>query len=438
MEYFKHLIAKPNTIFTTLHNGLSIRWKALLAILMVVIVFGLLFVFYGYEPTWRLWNIPVMSPNFADLRGITHGADSFAQGFDPLIHNPSDLWNRPLNYPRIWHLLYWTGLNKSHTVGLAVGVIFAFLAGVVIILPNVSNVTVSLVILALVSPAVLLGIERANIDLLMFFIVALTIGFAQRSAVLADIGILLGTALKIFPFFGISLLVRLRKQQFIQHACIILCLSSLYVAINWSELNLISQSTPRETYLSYGMNVLWLGVSQNISPLLGKIIYLLSLASIAAIFLLIFFTLVQPSRFGLANQELHFNDGTLSLDAFRVGTSIYLGTFLIGNNWDYRLSFLIFVIPQLSLWLNSSSRRLRWCSSATLLATFVSMWYLGLSGVWDALLSKFPFVLPGAALYPWFLNELSNWLLFGLLSYLFTLTLPPWFKGWVASPFHQN
>jgi len=152
-----------------------LRRKALLAVLAVVIFLLLLFAFYGYNQTWQLWNIPVMSPAFADLRVITHGADAVAMGMDPLINNPGDPWGRPLNYPRIWQSLYSIGINKSHTVGLGVGIILCFLAGVVMVLPNVSNKTIALVIGALVSPAILLGVERGNIDLFIFFLAALTI-----------------------------------------------------------------------------------------------------------------------------------------------------------------------------------------------------------------------------------------------------------------------
>jgi len=58
------------------------RRKALLAVLAVVIFLLLLFAFYGYNQTWQLWNIPVMSPAFADLRVITHGADAVAMEID--------------------------------------------------------------------------------------------------------------------------------------------------------------------------------------------------------------------------------------------------------------------------------------------------------------------------------------------------------------------
>ena len=87
----------------------------------VALLMLLLFLLLGYEQTWRLWNILVMSPPFADLRVITHGADSIARGLDPLVSNPGDPWGRPLNYPRIWQSLYSVGINKSHTIALGLG-----------------------------------------------------------------------------------------------------------------------------------------------------------------------------------------------------------------------------------------------------------------------------------------------------------------------------
>ena len=66
---------------------------------VVTLLFIILLILYGYDNTWRLWNIPTMSPHFADMRTITHGAESYAQGLDPMIENPGDPWHRRMNYP---------------------------------------------------------------------------------------------------------------------------------------------------------------------------------------------------------------------------------------------------------------------------------------------------------------------------------------------------
>jgi hypothetical protein len=79
----------------------------LVAIVLCVAILGMLFLAFGYESTWRLWNIPTAAPYFADLRTITGGAESHELGYDPLLNNPRDPWERTMNYPRIWQCLFW-------------------------------------------------------------------------------------------------------------------------------------------------------------------------------------------------------------------------------------------------------------------------------------------------------------------------------------------
>ena len=393
----------------------------------------LLFLLLGYEHTWRLWNIPVMSPPFADLRVITHGADSVARGLDPLISNPGDQWGRPLNYPRIWQSLYSVGVNKSHTVLLGLGIILSFLAGVVMILPNASNMTSSLVVSALVSPAVLLGIERANIDLFIFFLVALSIVLARKSLALADGVIIFATALKLFPIFGISLLLQGGKKRFIGHALVVLAIAFAYLLATWTDLSLISHATPRATDLSYGMNVAWMRL-ESVNYALGILSRFICSAFVVFAAYLLFAGCACP--YVLKSPEE--GEDSLTLDSFRVGSSIYLGTFILGNNWDYRLIFLILCIPQLSSWMASASQSIKWCSRVALCAMLVSMWYLVIGMVWGILASAVFRWMPLARLYPWFLDELFNWLLFLLLAYLFSIALPQWVKDLILSPFRPT
>ena len=409
------------------------RRKALLAVSGVTFLLVLLFFLIGYERTWLLWNIPVTSPPFADLRVITHGGDSVARGLDPLISNPGDPWGRPLNYPRIWQSLYSVGVNKSHTALLGLGIILSFLAGVVMILPTASNMTASLVVGALLSPAVLLGIERANIDLFIFFLVALSIALARKSLALADGIIILATALKLFPIFGVTLLLRCSKKRFVGHAIVVLAIACAYLIANLSDLRLISHATPRGTDLSYGMNIAWMRL-EHINSTLGMMPRFICSAFVAVAAFLFFAGCTYPYALKSPNE----GDDSFDLDSFRVGSSIYLGTFILGNNWDYRLIFLILCIPQLSSWITSANQRLKWCSRAALCTILVSMWYLVIGRVWGILASTLFQWIPSARLYPWLLDELSNWLLFLLLTYLFSIALPQWVKNIILYPFRPT
>jgi len=396
----------------------------LLVVLAVVFSFVALIALYGYNQTWLLWNIPVMSPPFADLRVITHGADSISKGLDPLVSNPGDPWGRPLNYPRIWQSLYLIGINKSHTIGLGLGIISSFLLGVVLVLPNSSNRTLALTTGALISPAVLLGIERANIDLFIFFLVAVTIYLARKSALLADALIICSTALKLFPVFGITLFLRMRRRSFFKHMMLVMAILSLYLAVMLPEMRLISLATPRAIDLSYGINVAWMHM-ESINHSLGFLLRIICFALVLVVACLSVVAYKRSSILKIADQW----EGSLSLDSFRVGSSIYIGTFLLGNNWDYRLAFLILVIPQLSLWMLSPSRQLRCYSIAATFTLLASMWYLVISKIWSILAAGLISLLPVAKMIPWLFDELSNWSLFFLLTYLFFLVLPEWTKN---------
>jgi hypothetical protein len=103
--------------------------------------------------------------------------------------------------------------------------------------------------------------------------------------------------------------------------------------------------------------------------------------------------------------DLNFNQ----IDAFRIGSSIYIGTFFIGNNWDYRLIFLLFTIPQILLWIKTKSR-ISPISALALIGIILSTW---LSRIGDLI---------------YHLDEPINWLLFFFFSYTVILTLPNWLK----------
>jgi hypothetical protein len=62
-------------------------------------IIGLSFRFYGYESTWRLWNIPTLIRAFIDLRMLHGSAESDRAGFNPVYHNPGDPMKLPFNLP---------------------------------------------------------------------------------------------------------------------------------------------------------------------------------------------------------------------------------------------------------------------------------------------------------------------------------------------------
>jgi len=385
------------------------RKKIILACSTVILSFCLLFIFYGYEKTWHLWNIFTMSPHFADLRIITHSSESYSKGLDPMVDNPGDPWKRKLNYPRIWQCMYTIGINQSHTTFIGIGFILLFFTGICIILPHAGNVMLALVAAAVISPATLLGIERGNTDLLIFFLVAVSVAAVNRHHVLSAAIVLLGFVLKLYPIFGCAALLRQNRSLCLRYAVFFFAFVAAYVCLTYSDLQLIGQATPRSIFVAYGVNILWMHAAAA-GPAAGWFARILS-------YLVILFALWQAmAALRRADFLPQLQSETIYLDAFRAGAAIYIGTFLVGNNWDYRLLFLILTIPQLTLWARSPISDISWGCVFILSCILLSQWYLLINTV--AYYRHVSFIL----------DEIYNWLVFAGLLYLLFWSMPHWVK----------
>jgi hypothetical protein len=374
-----------------------------------------LFASFGYEATWRLWNIPTLTLPFGDLRVITGGAESRRQGFDPMIENPGDPWGRPLNYPRIWQSFYRVGLTPEHTTFIGFAFIALFLTGICLILPNASWTIIALVIAALLSPATLLGMERGNIDLLMFFIVSVAVFAANRWPAFSAIAVFGGFALKLYPLFAGAVLLRTSRSLFFRLIVVLVGAVSLYVILTYSDFALIRAATQNGIVFSYGMNVfpasLRTGNSQ--AKLLSYLVVLLSL----------FFGLTALRR---RDNQVEEQKGPIYLDAFRAGAAIYIGTFLLGSNWDYRLIFLILTIPQLAVWVKAPARHASVISILVMSAMLLSMWYLKIAWYIGGLTFADQPVC-------FLLDQIYKWVAVAGLVYLFFWSLPAWVKEFVLA-----
>ena len=100
---------------------------------------------------------------------------------------------------------------------------------------------------------------------------------------------------------------------------------------------------------------------------------------------------------------------------------IYIGTFLLNSNWNYRLIFLILTLPQLSSWSFWKGR----------LGLNVR---LSIFGIFMASVT-YPigiFFKEKPALYlAIVITQVPYWLIFITLLYLFFLTMPQWLKDYI-------
>lgn len=385
--------------------------KKLLILLLagLAVLTGLLFLFKGAD-AWQFWNIPTLEPPFADARILTASSESYALGYDPEINNPRDPLDRPFNLPSIWKLIFLTGINQSFTAALAGFFIACFFLALILFPARLSLPAAVLSALAAFSPPVMLAIERGNVDLFVFFICALALVTMERKWVLSSALMGFAVLLKIYPLFGLSSFLGMERTRFYKFATAMTIAFLIYAALTFNNFRHIFSNTEKGFTVSYGAAVLPLFIGQLTQS------RTLMAAAVVGAYLLVFLILAACLYFVDRCNELLPVEETASLAAFRLGAGIYLGTFLLGNNWDYRLIFLLFTLPQLVEWARHS--RMAGYTLSAVLLSFAYFWFRNISPAY-------------------FLDELANWFVFTGLIYLFLSSAPDWIKTEIHAFFHK-
>lgn len=402
------------------------RIKPLLFVVTILIITAAIssFVFFGNDFLIRKWNIPMGEGGFWDARQMAMAAESYAQGYDPLFENPANPVGHRLNYPRIWHLLFAFGFNQSHTnlIGSITVIIFFVGIGFFWFSRKFDNLTSFVLTIATLSPAVMLGVERANIELVMFFILSLALTINYYSSISALYFFVFASVLKLYPVFGFVYLLKENKRKFW-----ILFLSAsgifiLYVVLSINDIMQVIHTTPQKLVgSSFGLNIWWMGLRHprflNL-PISDSLAMFLKVLSYIVAFMILAVTLF----FSLCRMDNRKFCEAQYIDAFRVGAGIYIGCFLLKNTHDYGLIFLLFTIPQIVVWVRDKDKGISFVSQITLAAMLFSLWSFF---VMHFLGRKLTFLM----------EEFSNWIMLAGLLYLFFSALPGWFRDYLRRPF---
>jgi hypothetical protein len=347
----------------------------------------------GYGAIWSIWKIDTMTPHFADLRNLTGGAESMSLGYDPLYFNPQDPWGRPMNHPRfVQYILSILKINQGHTTFIGILFILLFFLGIFVSLKEIDNTTALLLAIVIFSPSVVLGIERANHDLFIFFLVSVAL-LMSSSPIISMFTLLLASFIKLFPVFALSYFFKYAKKTQVMVFIGFVISFLIYMFISYSDWPQVFNSAQRgHGVMAYGVR------TYSVSSGLG------SYVPLAAI-------VISSLSFYANSIYAHgFEQGDANyVDGFRAGAGIYVGTFFLGNNWAYRLMFLIFVIPQLVSWRNDARRG--FMSLIAMMSIMVSCWSLWGVGI-----------IPRLGLVA--IDEICNWVLFTSLFYLLMSSMP--------------
>jgi hypothetical protein len=262
---------------------------------------------------------------------------------------------------------------------------------------------------------VMLGVASGNNDLLVFAVLVLGVVTLRARRVLlrfVSYGLFLVAAvLKLYPAFAFAALIRQDRRSAAAALAGTFVPFAVYVAVTADDLRLISKATPRPTLIAYGAGVFLDGLGKRLGGTFEADV--VHQEPGRAILFTLFIAAALAASIWLADR-LRPPPGpdtvlglTREMDAFCVGATIYLGTFIVvGYNWDYRLLFLLLTVPQLLVWVRASGP----------LATAAALAILGVAGtMW---VSRLPFIFP--------LDDLLNWLLCVYFAAALFLTLPLW------------
>jgi hypothetical protein len=395
-----------------------------------VIMWLLIFVLFraiGYEKTWHLWKVPTWKVTFMDFRLIPGSAESFTHGFEPTIKNPYDPTHRIFNYPFFWRLFFYTGITLDDTNWISVVMIVLFFISVFLFPQKLSISGAVGMLLVLFSPASMLLYERGNVDLIVFFVCAMAVLLTSYSAYLATGLILFAAIMKLFPILGLAALLGEPKKKFLWLSGASVSILLIYMIVTWKSVVASWTKTMRGNGLSYGTNILVTRYERQLTQTLSqwfslpqvKVLLQYGLLIVALILLFMFVLLALRNR-----EEATFL-AERNLAAFRMGAAIYVGTFLLGNNWDYRLAFLVILVPQLVEWMRASRKAYRVAAITSMVLVLLSCWHL-----WILEMPPVPilYAVDDPKRFWIVLDEVFNWMLFASLAYLLAASAPVWLK----------
>jgi hypothetical protein len=359
---------------------------------------------------WPRLGVPSGPSLFFDARNVTAAWECERLGYDPLYENPCDPWHRPLNYLRPWLLLGALGLDQSHTFWFAAVLIATMFVSFSLLVGRVPAGTGIVMALAACSPAVMFAVERANMDIAMFSLLASSLlwwqTFPGTGRVVSPVLMLVAAIAKVYPVFALPVFVVTRSRIAVLASLLCLAGFTVYVAYSLSDIMHIARIAPQGDYFSYGARILLASLYHQVGAdhWAGPAVIKQLLAALPLAFVVTAIGVRLRRRLAPPADDVIVTPA--SLMALLAGSFIYLGTFAIGKNFDYRLVFLLLTLPQLCTWARIPTHRLSSLASASVVAILVLLWVGSLSqllALWD---------------------ELASWIVAGLLTAVAVATVP--------------
>ena len=332
---------------------ISFKYYGIIILFFAALLFSLMLLFEhklgSYTIGIRTLKIPIYPmPYFLDLKLLLCGIEVIGKGINP--YDELYCWSQQnFNYPISWSIFSLFPFFKANN-NIIIGIIifFIFYISVIIYTGKLPFILFIFYFFILFSPSVLLGLDRANSDLIIFIFLISTLIITTNKYYITSI-ILLCSFLKLFPIGAVLSLIKIKNRS---NRFLTITLSSilflLFIYVFQENIKIVSLKTPRpyqdysfglQTIPNYAINIFKIDKSQ--------VYFFFYLLLILLITTLAFFKYQTFFKYKLSNSKFGYG--------YLIGSGIFIVSYIIGNNFEYRFVFLILTIPQIFIWRKSNT-----------------------------------------------------------------------------------
>ena len=297
--------------------------------------------------TWSSLGVPSGDIQFGDLKTVTLASECIQTqpGWDTSQELCAD-GTAPYNYPSWWaRFMAIFGIRAADTefVGWVVIAIYLAVLFAITLAVNSHGIrTRNIIVMSIlaVSPPSLLAMQRGNIDMVIFALVAvgalISVRKSPTNQYVTAVFIAIATTLKIYPVGAAIIFVGRNRFKAL---ALFLFLSIIGIVSIASELRLITSRTPQIDGASFGSSLL---PTLAINRATGEWHQIYALALGTGIFLVTWFV---ASKLGKIQKLVHATSqelitSPLAQTLFLAGAGTFLAAYLSGINFDYRLIML--------------------------------------------------------------------------------------------------
>lgn len=346
------------------------RWRW--SVLSAAAVVALFLLLVRWEFGWHVVGLFHLRPFFTDLVAILAAGDAQRAGLDIYQANPFDPFGRPHVYGPWWLALGKLGCTTHDAWWLGSLLGLAFI-GVTLWLHAPRTWRGALLTVALlISPPVLLGIERANNDLVVFLLLAAAAALLVRRATWAGIAaaatLVFAAVLKFYPLAALAGLLARRDR--VSRLCLtVACSLAAFAALWWQQRDDFFRAfalAPRpDTFLAYGARLIFATWSRGPEVRLWLVLGYAVGGGLA-------FLCLWRGRSALG--RLITGDDLVSFAAV-LGGSCWLFCYFANNNYPYRAVLLLLVVPAFLRLARDAAPEVRACGRGLCALLLAVLWF---------------------------------------------------------------